>query len=151
MSHANTMTQRFLKQAASALTNAATPSRSRRQATKHSGRDCVTPGTASKPAVRRDVSSFRAPRLLDKTLGPLDGTLRAQDVRSVARPALSRMTRTRVGEWMVQHYDQILELWAINTQRVSKLGWWPALLRNEPRSRAFSRTPSTARAGRRAT
>jgi cytosol alanyl aminopeptidase len=71
---------------------------------------------ASSPAIRRDVmnalAAFRAPPLLAKTLGLLlDGTLRAQDLRTVARRAVNhRMTRTQLWEWMVQHYTEVLAL-----------------------------------------
>jgi len=72
--------------------------------------------TAATPAVRMDVlralASFRPPPLLGKTLDLLlDGTLKAQDVRTVARQAQGhRMTRHLVWEWAVRNYDAILKL-----------------------------------------
>ena len=119
MSHARTMTRRFLNDEGSISANERGYAL---QIAATAGDEALWAGlrqaldNASTPAVRRDIlialSSFRAPPLLNKTLDLLlDGTFRAQDVRSVARRAMGhRMTRTQVWEWMVQHYGKLLEV-----------------------------------------
>ena len=119
INHANTMTARFLKSEGAitadersyALTISAWTGD---EALWDELRGALD--RASTPAIRKDVMSalanFRAPPLLAKTLALLlDGTLRAQDLRTVARRAMGhRMTRTQVWEWMVQHYSEVLGL-----------------------------------------
>ena len=119
MKHAKTMTERFIKseqainadERSYALRIAASEGDERLWVALKSAFD-----KASSPAIRRDLlvalSNFRAPTLLTKTLNLLlDGTLRAQDMGTVARRALQhRMTRTHAWEWMVQHYKELLTL-----------------------------------------
>ncbi|MGB0588158.1 MAG: M1 family metallopeptidase [Myxococcota bacterium] len=119
ISHANTMTKRFLERE-DAIT--ADERGYALRISAWSGDEALWEGLraaldrASSPAIRKDVmnalANFRAPPLLDKTLALLlDGTLRAQDLRTVARRAMGhRMTRTQVWEWMVRHYAKVLEL-----------------------------------------
>ncbi|MDP6946176.1 MAG: ERAP1-like C-terminal domain-containing protein, partial [Myxococcota bacterium] len=119
MSHARTMTKRFLKRENSITADERSYSLAMAawegdDALWKSLREALD--RASTPAIRGDVlmalASFRPPPLLHKTLDLLlDGTLRAQDVRTVTRRALGhRMTRRLVWDWMVRHYDDVLKL-----------------------------------------